>query len=455
MVSIKLRYREEAYLADHEFITEIVNTSFQIVVVLLMYLFLIWKANRVFPVLYLFILIYFVQYIFSTHLIYFEYHELRYQMTIKADRYFDYAIPAFLSLFAGVVLFNKDVDIRESIKKIDPVQASQLGFYLLIISYAFDFVYWAGFTWLGSVVSFTGYLKYLASFCFLFSKSKTNYIFIAVVYLQLAAAVLTGGVFVLFYIWLMYLLFFISLRFSLPFWVRFTFILFLVPIIVSIQAVKQEYRNETWSGKREGGIQLLTDLVENERQEGKDESYSQSKGVLSTVGRLTQGWHLGLTLRHVPSKEPFSNGGEIISDITASILPRVFFSDKKSVNSKDKFYKYTGHKLRGNTSMSIGILGDFYINFGKTGSFIALFIFGAIIARLLYYFMTKYVLPDPLNIIWIPLILTYLIRGNNDFYIFFNGMIKGFVLFLVVNYIRHRFWNHKAESGVLPKSIHS
>ena len=198
---------------------------------------------------------------------------------------------------------------------------------------------------------------------------------------------------------------------------------------------------------------MLNDLIEKDAQKNQNEPFAKSNGVIRTVGRLTQGWHLGLILKHVPSRVSFSSGGEMLNDIVSSILPRVFFPDKKSINSQDKFYKYTGHRLRGSTSMSTGILGDFYINFGRTGSFIALFIFGAVIAKLLYFFMVRYVLPDPLNIIWIPLILTYLIRANNDFYTFFNGAVKGFILFLIINYLRHQLWGHKVPER-LSTSVH-
>jgi len=216
--------------------------------------------------------------------------------------------------------------------------------------------------------------------------------------------------------------------------------------------VKYEYRKKVWKDESKGGVGLLSDLAEKQ-QKAEDEVFAKSTGVTSTVGRLTQGWHLGMTLRQVPRKVPFAQGREIWNDVVSSILPRAFFEDKKTVNSKDKFNKYTGHKLRGATSMSIGILGDFYINFGWWGSIIGLFIFGALIAKLLHLFLIRYVLPDPVNIVWIPFLLSYLIRANNDFYIFFNCLVKGYIIFLTVNFIRyHLLGASKPDLGVV-KSV--
>ena len=130
----------------------------------------------------------------------------------------------------------------------------------------------------------------------------------------------------------------------------------------------------------------------------------------------------------------------MLSDITSSILPRVIFSDKKIVGSQEKFRKYTGHRLWGSTSMTIGVLGDFYINFGWEGSFIALFIFGLFLGFAMKFFMKKYVLPNPLNIVWIPFMLSYLVRANNDFYMVFNSLVKGFLIFLFLNYLIKQLW---------------
>lgn len=360
-------------------------------------------------------------------------------MAITQERYFDYAIPALLSLFGGLIIFNRDINIKESLKKINESQASRLGYLLLIISYSFDII--GGIVPVfKSVLSFTGYLKYMAGFCFLFTYSKFNYVLLALVFGQLGLEALRGGVFIDFFIWCTYLFFLISLKFEFPFLLRFLFIFVAAPILLIVQSVKSEYREATWVKNREAGIDLFAELAEKQTREDLTKPFSQSDAVIGTLARLTQGWHLGLTLRQVPSKAPFAAGQDILTDITSSLLPRLVFTNKKVVGSQDKFNKYTGHKLRGNTSMTIGVLGDFYINFGFWGSCFMLFIFGALVAWLLRYFLTNYVLYDPINIVWVPYMLSYLIRANNDFYMVFNSMVKGFLIFLFINFIRKQLW---------------
>jgi hypothetical protein len=406
---------------------------------ILFYLFVIWRSGKTFPILQLFLFTYFLQYIFSTYLVYNEYRELELQMPIDQDQYFGYANFALLSLFAGVFLFNKDFDIASRLDRIEPRDATFLGYVLVIISYSIDFLpgNTPPFT---SIQSFTTYLKYIGAFCFLFSNARGKYIIIGVIYLQLALTGFRGSVFIDFFMWSTYLFFFICLKFRWHFWVRAAFILIAAPMLIMIQSVKGEYRDATWAHEREGGVSLFVDLIEKKNEKEGGTPLAKSEGVVNTVSRLSQGWHLGLTLRHVPLREPFSNGEDMLGDLVASVLPRLVFTDKKIIGSQDKFNKYTGRKLRGGTSMTIGVLGDFYINFGTVGSFIMLFIFGAVIARILTYFTKFFVASDPLNIVWIPYLLSYLVRANNDFYIVINCLVKGFIIFLIINYMRKRYW---------------
>lgn len=413
------------------------NATLVIFVAILFYLLLMWKAAKTYAIFYLFFFTYFIQYVFAPYFVYNQYDVLSYQMPIEQDVYFGYAVPALFFLFAGAAFFLRDFDARRLLRMIDKYEAKRVGYYLLAISLTFDIIEFVGISAFSSIGSFTTYLKYLAAFCFLFTRSKFHYVLVGLIYLELAMKVIGAGVFISFFIWGTFLFLFVALSFRFPFWLRAAAIIIAVPLVVTIQTVKNEYRRLTWEGQHEGSVGLIQDLAEKNAEE--DKPFTESKGVVSTMGRLSQGWHLGLALRHVPSRQDFANGLEMGIDIVSSILPRALFPAKKEVNDKKKFRKYTGHRLRGSTSMSIGVLGDFYINFGVWGSFVGLFIFGAIVAKLVNYFYKKYVIPDPINIIWIPFMLSYLIRANNDFYIFFNCLIKGFIIFLLVNLGRKMF----------------
>jgi hypothetical protein len=406
----------------------------------LLYFLFIGKAGKIYPILYLFVFTYFIQYVFSVYLIYNEYPVLRKQMTISQEQLFDYLVPALLCLFAGVFLFNKDFKVVDLMKNIDRKRATKLGHILLFISFSFDFLSLIGLPQIGSIVSFTHCLKYAGAMCYLFSPSPLNYFLLALSYLGLISDVLANSIFIDFFIWGTFLFFMICLVHKFSVGMRLSFIIYAVPLVVLIQSVKFEYRNATWSGKKESGVGLITEIAGKKQNEMGDDPFAKSEGVIRTVGRLNQGWHLGMVLKQVPKRQDFSYGSDMWGDIVGSILPRIFFPNKKTIGSQDKFFTYTGHKLTKGTSMTIGLLGDFYINFGKEGAFVGLFIFGAVISRFLYFFIKKHVVNDPLNIIWIPFLFNYLVRANNDFYVVFNNLVKGYLIFLAVSYLQRKFW---------------
>lgn len=360
-------------------------------------------------------------------------------MRIQQEQYFDYALPALFFLFAGVFLFNKNMPIVDSLSKIDKQSANKLGLLLIGISYSFDVAAFLGVPAMSSFLSFTTYLKYIGAMALFFSPSLLNYFLILFTFLTLAANALRGGIFIDFFIWSTYYFLIFCLKFKLSFLSRSAFAILAIPILITIQSVKQEYRKATWSGKEEADIETLTDLTEQEETRNVEKKdFANSKGVVRTVGRLNQGWHLGLVLRWVPDHREFSNGKEFWGDIEGTLLPRVFFPNKKVIGGQAKFREFTGHKLIGATSMTIGVLGDFFINFGREGSFLGLFIFGALISRMLYGFVRKYVFEDPINVVWVPFLFSYLIRANNDFYIVINSFVKGYLIFLAVNYVRKK-----------------
>ncbi|MFM9840736.1 MAG: hypothetical protein ACKVOQ_20890 [Cyclobacteriaceae bacterium] len=383
-------------------------------------------------------------------MIYNEYEVLRRQMPIGEQELFDYVIPALLFLFAGVFIFNRDIPILECLKRIDRKDAANLGHLLVSVSLIFDGLDFLNIPGVHSIHSFTYYLKFSGAMCYFFAPSTPNYAVLFFVFLSLVQHALYGGVFIDFFMWSTYLFIIVSLRYELSFKIRLSFILLAAPVLIIVQSVKSEYREATWNGKRETGIGLVKDLAQK-KQEKENDPFERSDGVVRTVGRLNQGWHLGKVLRWVPKHEPFSGGDDILGDIEGTVLPRIFFPDKKIIGSQEKFYRYTGHKLTLGTSMTIGVLGDFYVNFGRWGSFFMLFVFGAFAARALHFFVRKYVLTDPINVIWIPYLFSYLVRANNDFYIVFNNLVKGFLIFLFINYVRRQIWPSKVPVNRLLK----
>jgi len=423
-----------------------VTTLLIFVFFLALYVLFIWKSARTLPILYIFLFVYFIQYVFSVYLIYHEFPALRKEMTVTEEQLFDYTLPALFFLFSGVFLFNKDINLAGLLKRVSPRQATNMGHLLLCMSLFFDLLS-LGVPPVRSLLSFTYFMRYAAIMCYVLAPSGRNYVLIGLIFLELLRNTFRGGMFLDLFAWPAYMVLLASLRYNISFRLKFSLILIAAPLLIVIQSIKQEYRKATWSGRSEGSFGLLVSLAQ-EKKEKEGSPFRSSDGIAATVGRLNQGWHLGMVLKRVPGRVDFADGEEMISDLKGVILPRIFFPEKKTVVDRDKFKKYTGRRLIGGTAMTVGVLADFYINFGRWGSFVGLFLWGAVLALFLRWFIARYVIPHPLNMVWIPVLFNYVIRASDDFYIVANSLFKGFLLFLIIEYARKTFFSDEQRPRV-------
>lgn len=94
---------------------------------------------------------------------------------------------------------------------------------------------------------------------------------------------------------------------------------------------------------------------------------------------------LAATLAHVPEVVPFEGGRRLHDAVLNMVQPRIFFPDKP-VTPNDSLVsaQYTGLRfdLAKNTSISIGYLGELYVDFGKLGAVVGAFVIGLLGGRM-------------------------------------------------------------------------
>jgi len=111
-------------------------------------------------------------------------------------------------------------------------------------------------------------------------------------------------------------------------------------------------------------------------------------GVVNLAMRIAYIDYLAKVLEYVPDTRPYEHGalwGEAIQHV---LTPRIFFPDKEVLASdSERTMRYTGEDLASGgegTSISIGYVGDSYIDFGIAGALAIPFMLGvlyALIAR--------------------------------------------------------------------------
>lgn len=101
----------------------------------------------------------------------------------------------------------------------------------------------------------------------------------------------------------------------------------------------------------------------------------------STVFRLSYVDFLAATMQRVPFSIPHTNGSLTAASIVHVFTPRLFFPEKAKLASDSELTsQYTGLAVAsGNTSISIGYVGELYIDFGVVGA-----IMGALLLGILY-----------------------------------------------------------------------
>jgi hypothetical protein len=100
-------------------------------------------------------------------------------------------------------------------------------------------------------------------------------------------------------------------------------------------------------------------------------------------GRLNQSYLTGAAVAHLDQNGDFAHG-ETLMDAMLALIPRVFWPDKTiQAGSGTLVSRFTGFQYdNSTTSVGIGQLMEFYVNFGTTGVIVGFMIFGLIITTL-------------------------------------------------------------------------
>lgn len=151
-------------------------------------------------------------------------------------------------------------------------------------------------------------------------------------------------------------------------------------------AVKTDYRSYVNGGKAAqvvevGYIDSLRKLVELSRNLDS-ETLLLATGLF--LNRFSYVEYFGATLLHVPTQVSHTNGELWLDAMTRPFMPRLFFPDKALIIDSDRTTKYSGITVSGfdeGTSISIGYMGESYIDFGMAGMMLVIFAFGLSLGR--------------------------------------------------------------------------
>lgn len=149
-------------------------------------------------------------------------------------------------------------------------------------------------------------------------------------------------------------------------------------------AVKPDYRfflngGEQVQGSSQPITARLSFLADRAGTFDKEEFDRGFEGLLDRASYID---FLSLTLDFVPANTPHEHGERTFRSAVHIFTPRIFFPDKPALESDTEVTaKYTGLSFQNYSylSISLGYLGELYVDFGQFGACLAMLIFGAIV----------------------------------------------------------------------------
>lgn len=153
------------------------------------------------------------------------------------------------------------------------------------------------------------------------------------------------------------------------------------------QAIKVDYRDIASQGTGE----QIVELDRSEQFEALSSLWADtnqdiaSRGLDGLARRMAYVDFLAYTIQFVPGTRPHANGEVWFGALRHILVPRIVWPDKPELQPDTEFTReYTGLSLLSTrtTSISIGFVGDAYIDFGEPGMYGLLFVLGLALGRL-------------------------------------------------------------------------
>jgi len=353
---------------------------------------LVIRANDSLPIKELFLSLYGLQFLFGAALSYngFEKYNMEmYNMKIDSNQYFKYTIPIFLAFTWGFNMFMGPYKI-----KIDRIQLNKwlnlnknVPYYFIVIGFIAPFIS----NNIPTSLVFVSYLlesfKFIGIFMLIMSNQRLNYLLLIIIYSFIFISSFQGGMFHDLLTWLIVLGLILAFRYKPNWQLKLVAIAIFFSFAVFIQSIKGGLRDKTWFGNEQSSLELIQNInTENSNEKG---GFFSMDNIGPQINRVNQGWILASTIDNVPKNIEHTHGKLIFEYLFSALVPRIFAPNKLNAGSQEIFNQYAGHFLDSGTSMGLGLFTDAYIEFGKFGALLYVFLFGLMYGFILNQFFIR------------------------------------------------------------------
>ncbi|HUJ10283.1 MAG TPA: hypothetical protein VL171_09670 [Verrucomicrobiae bacterium] len=147
-------------------------------------------------------------------------------------------------------------------------------------------------------------------------------------------------------------------------------------VYVTYMRDRDEIRDVVW-----GGSKLEERVDQTKRTFGRFEWFNlhNDQHLNAVNNRLNYNWLVGAEISHLDATRAFGNGETIWMSVLA-LIPRAVWPNKPiQAGSMDFVSHYTGLKFAEGTSVGMGLIFEFYANFGTYGVLFGMFVMGIVV----------------------------------------------------------------------------
>lgn len=373
-------------------------------------------------------------------------------MYVYEDIYFGYAIPAVLFFILGlnIKIVKIQYSYKDAVGKIEKLLSnnSKKAYSLIIVGFLFLFMSKIlNVPSLFFVFYLVGLLRFIGAFMLVLSSNKIDFLVAIAVYVHFSIQIISGGVFYDLFVWLFFFYALIEFKWKSVFAKKLLLVVIGGVTIYFIQSFKADYRKEIWSNsKYVNQTEVFTNLAVE--QLGQSDLFEEESNLDRFVSRLNTGWIVSKVMQHTPHYEPFVEGKLLKQDLINVFLPRFLFPNKTSSGGKEnqeKFTRFTGRMLVGDTTMRIGAISDAYVNYGIFGGWVLLLLLG-LTFNLVLIWLVRLSQGNPIYILWIPFIFAYAVRMS-DIHVILNYTFKSAILMVITTRLYLNFRQRLANEN--------
>lgn len=369
----------------------------------------------------------------------------KYYMYVEEETYMNFVVPGVILFYIGLSLVKNQLELGNISTYMKTNKAAVLRNAKIIFMIGFaSFVFSRSFRipQISFILYLANSLMYIAVAYFMYIYPKYKFrIFLAALLFMLLLS-LQSGFFHDLIILAGFLSFFLFNE-QTTFFRKLSLISVGFIFLYTIQLVKGEYRSIIWESK--GNVSVFSafyTVLEKEFfpqpsfntiniDSGKDE---EEQANVNT--RLNQGWIISKIMDNVPKNQPYLNGETIVEAIESSILPRFLFPNKKGAGQAlVNFRRISGIDLNRGTSMGLSVIGEFYANYGVIGAWIAMLLYGLILAFIIKFIITVLGSGSPLILLWFLLFFFQVVKAETEFLKIINHLFKSILFFITIRFL--------------------